>query len=210
LAHGNIRARKEDLRQDKLQAILAAALDVFIDKGFADTRLDDVAARAGVAKGTIYLYVPSKTALFEKLVHTSISSSIESIGAEVDSLDLPIEAILRLTFTRIRKEVLETRRREIVRLIISEAGRFPELAELYHREVVSRGLALLRRVVERAVERGEIQSDELARFPQLIVAPVLVALLWTSLFQAHEPLQVEAMLDAHVDLLVRGARGEPS
>ena len=204
------RSPTPEQRRDKLEAILAAALDVFVEKGFADTRLDDVAARAGVAKGTIYLYVPSKTALFEKLVHSAIRSPIEGIVAEVAALEQPLEAVLRQLFARIRTEVLETRRREILHLIIAEAGRFPELAELYYREVVSRGIQLLRGVVAHATARGEIRSDELARFPQLIVAPVVVALLWSSLFQAYEPLDIEAMLEAHIDVLMRALRGDGS
>lgn len=200
------RSRSREERKDKLQAILNAALDVFTEKGFADTRLDDVAARAGVAKGTIYLYVSSKTALFEELVRSAIRSPIEGIESQILALNLPIEASLKLLLTRIREEVLETRRREIAMLIISEAGRFPELAALYHRQVLSRGMHLLRSVIQRAAERGEIQSDEIARFPQLIIAPVLVALLWTNLFQDYEPLDATAMLDAHADLLMRGLR----
>jgi AcrR family transcriptional regulator len=202
--------RREGGRQDKLQAILSAALDVFVENGFADTRLDEVAARAGVAKGTIYLYVPSKTALFEELVRSTIRSPIDGIGAQVAAMDLPLDAILRLMFTRMREEVLETRRREVIRLILSEAGRFPELAELYHREVIGRGMGLLRTVLKRAAERGEIEAEHVLRFPQLVVAPFLVALLWTNLFQQYEPLDVKAMLDAHVDLLVRALAKRPS
>jgi AcrR family transcriptional regulator len=202
--------RREVGRQDKLQAILSAALDVFVENGFADTRLDEVAARAGVAKGTIYLYVPSKTALFEELVRSTIRSPIDGIGAQVAAMDLPLDAILRLMFTRMREEVLETRRREVIRLILSEAGRFPELAELYHREVIGRGMGLLRTVLKRAAERGEIEAEHVLRFPQLVVAPFLVALLWTNLFQQYEPLDVKAMLDAHVDLLVRALAKRPS
>lgn len=202
--------RSDRKRPATQQAILAAALDVFLEKGFADTRLDDVAARAGVAKGTIYLYVSSKTALFEELVRSAIRSPLEGAGAHVASLDMPIEAALRLLFTRMREEVLETRRREVARLILSEAGRFPELAELYHREVLSRGIGLIRAMLARAAERGEIDADPVLRFPQLVVAPVVVAVLWTSLFQPYEPLDVKAMLDAHVDLLMRALKRAPS
>lgn len=200
------KSRPQKERPDKLQAILHAALDVFIEKGFADTRLDDIAARAGVAKGTIYLYVSSKTALFEELVHSVLRSPIEGIEAQVLSLDLPIETALRLILTRIREEVLETQRRDIAQLIISEAGRFPELAALYHRQVVSQGMHLLCSVIKRAAERGEIISDGIARFPQLVIAPVLLALLWTNLFQDYEPLDVKAMLDVHVDILMSGLK----
>jgi AcrR family transcriptional regulator len=202
------RARSEEERRAKLEAILAAALDVFVENGFANARLDDVAARAGVAKGTIYLYVASKEALFEALVHTGIAAPIEAIEEKVLALDLPAEATLRMLFTFLRQEVLGTRRREIVRLILSEAGRFPEIATVYHREVVSRGMRLLRRIAERAIERGEFRSDELVRFPQLAVAPGILALLWTNLFQHLDPLDIEGMFEAHLALLMRALKGD--
>jgi AcrR family transcriptional regulator len=200
------RARSEEQRRAKLQAILDAALDVFAEKGFADTRLDDVALRAGVAKGTLYLYFESKQALFEALIRSGIAAPIEAIEDKVLGLDLPAEATLRMLFTFLRQDVLATRRKEIVRLILSEAGRFPEIAALYHREVVGRGMRLLRRVAERAVARGEFRSDELARFPQLAIAPGIIALVWLNLFQHLEPLDVEGMFDAHVDLLMRALK----
>jgi AcrR family transcriptional regulator len=202
------RARSEEQRQARLQTILDAALDVFAEKGFAEARLDDVAARAGVAKGTIYLYVASKEALFEALIHSGIAVPIEAIEEKVLALDLPAEATLRMLFAFLRQEVLGTRRKEIVGLILSEAGRFPELAAVYHREVVSRGMRLIRRIAEKAVARGEFRSDELARFPQLAIAPGLLALIWTNLFQHLEPLDVEGMFEAHLGLLMRALKGE--
>jgi len=204
---GARRARSEEARQAKLQAILDAALDVFAEKGFADARLDDVAARAGVAKGTLYLYAESKQALFEALVRSGIVAPLAAIERQVLALDAPAEAMLRALFAALRREVLETRRKEIVRLVIAEAGRFPDVAAFYHREVVGRGMALLRRIAERAVERGEFRSDELVRFPQLAIAPALVALLWANLFERFEPLDAEAMLDAHLGLLLRALKG---
>ena len=203
------RARNEEQRRAKLQAILDAALDVFAEKGFADTRLDDVALRAGVAKGTLYLYFESKQALFEALIRSGIAAPIEAMEEKVLALDLPAEATLRMLFAFLRQEVLATRRKEIVRLILSEAGRFPEIAALYHREVMSRGMRLLRRITERAIARGEFRSDELARFPQLAIAPGIVALVWLNLFQHLEPLDVEGMFDAHIDLLMRALK-EPA
>jgi AcrR family transcriptional regulator len=204
------RARNEEQRQARLQTILDAALDVFSEKGFADARLDEVAARARIAKGTIYLYFPSKEALFEALVHSGIAVPIETIEAQVLALDAPAEATLRMLFVFLRQEVLGTRRRDIVRLVLSEGGRFPEIAALYHREVVSRGMRLLRRIAEKAVARGEFRSDELARFPQLAVAPAILALVWTNLFQRLDPLDVDGMFEAHLDLLMRALKGERS
>jgi AcrR family transcriptional regulator len=203
-------ARSESDRQAKLQAILDAALDVFLDKGFAEARLDDVAARAGVAKGTIYLYVPSKQALFEALATSGIGGAIGAIEQKVLALDVTAEEQLRALFAFLRQEVLGTRRVDIVRLLLREASRFPELAEIYHREVISRGLALLRGIAERGVASGEFRSDEIARFPQLAIAPALVALLWTSLFQRLEPIDVAGMLDAHLALMMKALKGQPS
>ena len=203
------RVRSDAERQAKERAILDAALDVFAESGFAPARLEEVAARAGVAKGTIYLYFPSKQALFEALIRTGIGAPIEAAGAEAAALDLPFEAVVRGLFTRMRREILATRRKEIIRLVIAESGRFPELAEFYYREVVARGMALLRAAAERAVARGELSSDELARFPQLVVAPGLVAFLWATLFERFETLDAEAMLEAHLALLLRPPKAKP-
>ena len=203
------RARSDVERQAKERAILDAALDVFADNGFAQARLEDVAARAGVGKGTIYLYFPSKQALFEALIRTGIAAPIEAAGAELAALDLPFEAVVRGLFARMRQQILASRRKEIIRLVIAESGRFPELAEFYYREVVARGMALLRSVAERAAARGEIASDELARFPQLIVAPGLVALLWAILFERFDKLDAEAMFEAHLGLLSRALEAKP-
>lgn len=203
-------ARSENDRQARLQAILDAALDVFLDKGFAEARLDDVAARAGVAKGTIYLYVPSKQALFEALVQSGIGGALGAIEQKVLALDMTAEEQFRALFAFLRQEVLGTSRLDIVRLFLREGSRFPELAEIYHREVISRGLALLRGIAERGVASGEFRSDEIVRFPQLAIAPGLMALFWTSLFQRLDPLDVAGMLDAHLALMMRALKGPPS
>jgi AcrR family transcriptional regulator len=203
------RARSDEDRQAKERAILDAALEIFAESGFAQARLEDVAARAGVAKGTIYLYFPSKQALFEALIRTGIAAPIEAAGAEAAALDLPFEAVVRGLFARMRHQILATRRKEILRLVIAESGRFPELGEFYYREVISRGMALLRSVAERAAARGELSSDELARFPQLIIAPGLVAFLWATLFERFEKLDAEAMFEAHLTLLLRALKAKP-
>ena len=116
------RVRSDAERQAKERAILDAALDVFAESGFAPARLEEVAARAGVAKGTIYLYFPSKQALFKALIRTGIGAPIEAAGAEAAALDLPFEAVVRGLFTRMRREILATRRKEIIRLVIAESG----------------------------------------------------------------------------------------
>jgi hypothetical protein len=98
-------------------------------------------------------------------------------------------------------EVYRTRRKDVIRLILSEGSRFPNLAEFYYREVLSRIMAAVRDLMRRAVARGEIKGDAAIRFPQLVGAPAVVAILWSSLFDRFEPLDVRAFMHAHLDLL---------
>src|SRR3954467_12899085 len=161
--------------------ILAAALDEFTARGYEGARLDDVAKRAGVAKGTIYLYFADKETLFQELVRSMVSpvlGTLEQMPKVDTSARLLIETLLN-TFVR---EVYGTQRRDIIRLILSEGPRFPAIAEFYYREVIARVLAILRPILKRAAERGELPDDSLIRFPQLIVAPMLVAIMWHGLF----------------------------
>lgn len=194
-------------REARIKAMLDSALDVFIERGFDAAKLDEVAKRAGVAKGTLYLYFASKEALFEELIRSIIVSPFQAAGEEMLKRDLPSEMMLRGMLHWAKTEILGTRRKDIARLIISEAGRFPDLAAFYHREVVSRGMAIVRAIVERGIARGEFASDEAARFPQLAIAPMLVAIVWTGLFDRSEKLDTGGLLDAHADLLIRGLKG---
>jgi AcrR family transcriptional regulator len=194
-------------REARIKAMLDAALDVFLERGFDAARLDEVAKRAGVAKGTLYLYFASKEVLFEELIRSIIVSPFQAAGEEMLERDLSSEMMLRGMLAWARTEILGTRRKDIARLIISEAGRFPDLAAFYHREVISRGMGIVRAIVERGIARGEFASDEAARFPQLVVAPMLVAIVWTGLFDSSERLDTDDLLDAHADLLIRGLKG---
>jgi AcrR family transcriptional regulator len=199
------RARKVEPAARR-QAILDAALDVFAERGFEAARLDDVAARAGVAKGTLYLYFRDKEALFEELVRGAVSPIIEAASRAASAPNVPAQAVLETFFDLFRKEVLGTKRKLLLRLIIAEGPRFPRVAEFYHREVVTRGIGLMRQVAERAVRKGEFSGDAAARFPQLIVAPLILAVVWDSLFARIDPLDVAGLLRAHREMLMGKAR----
>jgi AcrR family transcriptional regulator len=188
------------------QAILAAALAEFAERGYAAARLDDVAARAGVAKGTLYLYFAHKEALFEQLVRSAISPLLDRFAGLAAASDLsPLEA-LDAFFALFRAEVLGTERKLLLRLIIAEGPRFPAIAEVYYREVVARGLRLMRGLAERAVRQGALASAAPSRYPQLIVAPLLLAVIWDGLFSRLHPLDVGALLRAHREVLTGGTR----
>ena len=192
------------------EAILDAALTVFAERGYEAARLDDMAAKAGVAKGTLYLYFKDKGALFEALVRGAVSPILGQASAAAAMPGVKAADVLDLFFALFQKEVLGTNRKILLRLIISEGPRFPALAEFYYREVVSQGLKLMRAVAQNAVASGEFTSDAAARFPQLIVAPLLVAAIWDGMFSKLEPLDVPGFLEAHRELLTGQPRRSAS
>jgi AcrR family transcriptional regulator len=191
-------------RDERRAAILAAALEEFAARGFAATRLDDVARRAGVAKGTIYLHFRDKESLFQELVRAMLSPLVGTIEAAA-LRDLPIRAVVEMIVDLFVNEIYGTRRKDVIRLIITEGSRFPKLAEFYYREVIARVLPVVRARLTLAVERGELPHDALARFPQLLVAPALVSIIWNALFGRLAPLDVRELMGAHLDVLF-GAR----
>jgi AcrR family transcriptional regulator len=185
---------------ERRAAIAAAALAEFTRCGFAAARMDDIAARAGVAKGTIYLHFADKEALFQELVRSELGPIITRIGAP-PSDDVPTRALVERIAGLFLAEVVGTHRGDILRLLIAEGPRFPALAEFYYREVVERGLGMLRALIARGMARGEIRHPGLAAAPQLLVAPALVAVLWQALFARFSPLDAQAMLQTHLDLI---------
>src|SRR5215471_7723492 len=191
------RAQKSSARRE---AILEAAFDEFSAQGFAATRLDDVARRAGVAKGTIYLHFEDKEALFQELIRSVLAPFVGTLEAALKA-DVPARVMAEQVVELFVTQVYGTRRKEVIRLIISEGQRFPHLAEFYYREVLSRIMAAVREWMRRAVEHGEVNGDAVARFPQLMGAPAIVAIIWGGLFDRFEPLDVRAFMHAHLDLV---------
>ncbi len=200
-ANGSTQSVRELRSQARRQAILSAALDEFSASGFAAARLDDVARRAGVAKGTIYLYFADKETLFQELARSMLSPLVGHIE-KLATIDVPFPMLADRLADAFIENIIETRRKDVIRLILTEGQRFPSLAEFYHREVLSRVIAALRSVLSRAYERGELRHRALIEFPQLLVAPGLVAIVWNSLFQKIAPLDARKLLKAHLDILL--------
>src|SRR6267154_392995 len=195
-----VKLNRAERAAERRQAIIEAALDEFIARGFTATRLDDIAKRAGVAKGTIYLHFKDKESMFEELIRTAIVPLIGRMHAPPPiggSVRDAVEAFAKAFI----EEIASTRRGDIVRVIVAEGPRFPSIADFYYREVVSRGLTGMRALIELAVSRGEIQQKNLARFPQILVAPAIVAVIWQSLFSRHAPLDALEMFRVHLDLI---------
>jgi len=192
------RLHKSALRRD---AILAAALEEFSARGYAAARLEDVAQLAGVGKGTIYLHFHDKEALFRELVTTLLVPFVANIEA-APAAGLPIRLVLERLVDLFVREIYGTERRKLLRLIMTEGPRFPQLAEFHYNHVVKRAIAGMRALLDAAWRRGELRNDALVRFPQLVVAPGLMAIVWSGLFDRFAPLDVAAMMRAHLDLIL--------
>lgn len=200
-----LKSRRSRRKDERPHEILKAALEVFTTHGYAATRLDDVAERAGIAKGTIYLYFTSKEELFVEVVRRSILPHFETIEAIAEESGTA-EEILRRQLQTIYQKLVSTEVRYIPRLIIGEGTRFPELAEFYHREIISRCHRTLRGVIKRGVARGEFRKSALKWQTQAILSPALSAAIWLLLFNRFAPLALDAYFQTHIDLLMHGLK----
>jgi len=202
--------RWERRKEARPAEIVAAALHLFSDRGFAATRLEDVATVAGVSKGTVYLYFDSKEQLFEAVVREAITPNIARAEALVDGFEGPTPDLLRGLFAFVG-DVLETPLTGVMKLIVSESGNFPQLARMYADLVLRRAFALMRRVLERGVSRGEFRPMDLHATVPLVVAPVLLLGVWKHSFGAHTDLTLDRrqVLEAHCENLLRGLAAPP-
>jgi AcrR family transcriptional regulator len=204
-------AGKQSVREirsaERRDAILAAALEEFAANGFAGTRLDDIAQRAKIAKGTIYLYFADKETLFHELLRAMFAPIVQALE-NIPESDMPTRDIVERMIGLFVQDVLGTRRKDVIRLIIAEGPRFPKLAEFHYREVLSRVMAAMSALMARAIARGEVKNSAYAKFPQLLAAPGLVAVVWSGLFDRFAPLDVAAMMRAHLDIIF-GERKAP-
>lgn len=195
------RRRRKEARPAEL---VAAGLQEFARHGYAATRLDDVARRAGVAKGTIYRYFADKEALFLAAVRTEIAPVLEEIAGSIDTFPGTTRDLLRLLITTVHRQLVGSDLGVLMRVIIAEGERFPALTDHYYAETVSKGRLLLQRIVVRGIARGEVRAGAAADLPLVIMAPAIMAAVWRMTFDRHAPISAEAFLAAHLDLVFDG------
>jgi AcrR family transcriptional regulator len=195
--------RRKDARP---QEILEAALSVFAEKGFAAARMDDIAARAHVSKGTIYLYFESKEAVFRALVQATLARRVSDLAALARNHRGPIAPLLRELILRFGHFVATSDLVVLPKMVIAEAGNFPDLARIYREEVVERGLALLEGLMKTGMERGEFRKLPVNHAARLCVAPLLLAAIWRTTFARLDPAPYDyaGLVEAHVSTLLRG------
>ncbi len=186
--------------------ILDAALTEFASHGFEGARVEDVARRAKVSKGTVYLYYPTKQALFEALVRRDVGPRIGGAAVYLRSYDGPLQPALTQIVDMAVAAIQFSRLPIYPKLLIAESQRFPDLAAFYHREVVGEMLGALQILFEKALQRGEISGVKADMAAHLFIAPVLKSILWELVFSAVEevPFPPAPYLKAHIEIFLRG------
>lgn len=195
------RRRRKDARPSE---IIAAAMQLWAERGFAATRLDDVAAGAGIAKGTIYRYFPSKEALFEAALQERIVAMMDRAKVMAQGFDGTMEAMLSRFFEAIRAELVDAGSSVFLRVLLSEGHRFPELVARYERVVLSRGLSTVRAILAAGVARGDLRPEAVDCDPRIIMAPAMMLPLWGTVFTTEGRPDMRAALDQHVAILMGG------
>ena len=168
-----VHAKRERRKQARPGELLDAALDLFVEKGYAATRVEEVAARAGVSKGTLFLYFPSKEELFKAVVRENIAGRLGEWNQEFEQFEGSTADMLRYCMSTWWERLGATRASGVTKLMLSEAQNFPEVAKFYQDEVVTPGVALIRRVLQRGVDRGEFRVDDIEYAALSVVAPMI-------------------------------------
>ncbi|UZD56060.1 TetR/AcrR family transcriptional regulator [Caldimonas aquatica] len=200
------RRRRKDARP---QELLDAALEMFVEKGFAATKMDDVAARAGVSKGTVYLYFPSKEELLKAVIRHNLSLTIAEGDDVLSRYDGPTSELLHLLARRWWERVGETAAAGIFKLIITEVRNFPDLAEFYAAEVIEPGRALIVKLLQRGIDRGEFRQVHLLDTAHALIFPMLMLCLHKHSVGAcpagdEVTADPRAFIDRHIDLVLHG------
>lgn len=195
--------RRKEARPAEL---MAAALDLFVEKGFAATRLDDVAARAGVSKGTLYLYFSSKEELFKAVIRSGIIPLIERGERQLEEHRGRAADLLRQILFGWWTSVGDSKLGGIPKLMFSECRNFPEIARFYYDEVISRSYRLVEGVLEHGMRSGEFREVDPSYTTRLLLAPMVYLLLWRHSFDICDSSHIDPQryLQQHLDLAVHG------
>lgn len=186
------------------QEILEAAFEEFTIKGYAATRVEDVAARLGVTKGTVYLYFPTKDVLFEEMfrhMSTPFADLLASVGTLEGSTADQLRALLLLAYEKIADD---RKTRELLRLSLSEGTRFPDIVDRHHDEFIAPLIAAVRTLVDEGVASGEFRAGAASKFPDVVASSILHVAVWRLMFADRKPIDGPAFIEAHFDLALNG------
>jgi AcrR family transcriptional regulator len=205
----DVREIRPDVRRrrkaDRPKEILEAAFTEFSRNGYATTTLDQIAERAGVTKGTIYVYFENKEHLFISMVRDITEAAFDTVDDMFDTHGGSTADLLRLQFSFIYEHLVDDyRKREVMRMLIAEAPRFPELTDRYYQEILQPCVERLKQVIQRGVDRGEFRDSAVIQTPQVVIAPIALLNLWLMMFGNRQPLDLKAYFDAHLEMVLGG------
>lgn len=191
---------------ERPQEVLEAALDVFVDRGYAATNMDEIARRAGVSKGTLYLYYPSKAELLKAVVRQSLLGNLAEAQTAAQTHSGSCRELLAFFLGEFTRRISTTRISGIPKLILAEAGNFPDVAQFYYEEVIQRARTLITDILRRGIASGEFRRIDLDYAWRMIAAPLVLGVLWKHTFQPFEadPLDFERYVNCQLDLLAHG------
>jgi AcrR family transcriptional regulator len=189
-------------KEDRPAEIIHAALDEFAQNGYTATRVSDVAARAGVSKGTLYLYFDTKEELFKAVIREFVEADISRMTELVANSDMSCEAFLRGPFLTLIKALPDSPARVVVRLMVAEGANYPDVTAYHWQNVVAPALATLELLLQRGIDSGEFRRTALVESPQLMIAPVMFAIVFKIVFGAQHNLDIDTMFDTHIDVLL--------
>lgn len=198
----------ERRKEARPQELLSAALDLFVERGFAATRLDDVAKAAGVSKGTLYLYYSSKEELFKAVVRNGMVPLIGEAESIVDSFTGTTEELFRTLMRTWWESVGNTKLSGLPKLMMAEAGNFPELSSFYQEEVIERGERMVASMLHRGMERKEIRPVDLEIDARLLISPMIMMMMWkhsTGVCKV-DPEKLYDYLAHYIELALHGLR----
>ena len=210
MSTNNKQPRWQRRAEDRPQEICAAALEVFAEKGFAAAKLDEIARQAGVSKGTLYLYFQSKEKLFRAVVRNTVSPNVDAIRSRVEELDLPFAQVVRMVLPMIAAVATQGRIGSVAKMVIGESRNFPELAKVWHDEVVSKALATLAGVIGRAQERGEVRPGDPRLHAVSVMGAMLMGVIWRETLEpvGGAPIDLNALALQHAETVLQGLLSE--
>jgi AcrR family transcriptional regulator len=193
--------RYQRRKEDRPQEITAAAFSVFAEKGYSGARVEEVAKRAGVSKGLLYLYFRTKEELFKAVVKSVVVRRVDALLEVVETTELSSEELIRGPLLDFMKRVPGSPIGIVIKLLIAEGQRHPDLVDYYWDNVVSKGLKAISRFIERGVARGEFRESAVSDLPQLILAPMMLSMIWRLIFTKRD-LDTDKLMETQVDMVL--------
>lgn len=193
--------RYQRRKEDRPQEITEAAFDAFAEKGYAATKVEDVAKRAGVSKGLMYLYFKTKEELFKAVVKSVVVRRVDRLIESVETTELPSEEFIRGPLQSFLQQIPGSPVAIVIRLLISEGPRHPDLVDYYYDNVVAKGLAAISGFLGRGVDRGEFQKSVVTDLPHLVLAPVMLSIIWRIIFSDKE-LDTDKLIETQIDMIL--------